>query len=154
MIRLALLLWLVSVPALAVEPGEMLPNPVMEERAQALGHEVRCLVCRTESVEESNAEFARDVRLVIRERIAAGDSDSEVMAFLVERFGDYIRLRPRFGGSTLMLWLAGPILLLLGAAIAVGFVLRGRNDALAALSDEEDAEISRLMAEDKKPQQS
>ena len=153
MIRLLVVLMLIAGPIAAVEPDEILADPELEARARALGHEVRCLVCRSESVEESNAEFARDVRLVIRERIEAGDSDADVMAFLTDRFGEYIAMRPRFGGSTLWLWLSGPLLLLIGAAVAVGFVLRGRNDALAALTDAEDAEIARLMAEDALPEE-
>lgn len=145
MIR-ALFLWVIlATGAGAVEPGEMLSDPALEARAQAIGAEVRCLVCRSESVEESNADLARDLRLVIRERLLAGDTDAEVLDFLSDRFGDFVRLRPRFGGTTLLLWLSGPLLLLIGAGIAVGFVLRGRRDIDAALSDDEEARLNDLM---------
>jgi len=104
----------------------MLSDPALEARAQEIGKEVRCLVCRNESIEDSNADLARDLRLVVRERLMAGDTDEEVETFLVDRFGEYVLLRPQFGGSTLWLWLAGPALLLLGALVAVSFVLKGR----------------------------
>lgn len=131
----------------AVEPDEMLADPVLEERAQTIGKEVRCLVCRSESVEDSNADLARDLRLVIRERLTAGDSDQDVRDFLVDRFGEYVLLRPKFGGSTLWLWLAGPLLLLVGAGIALVFVLKGRHD-VDALTDDEVARLRGLMPED------
>ena len=97
----ALFILVLSVlPVRAVEPSEMLDDPVLEERAQDLGQEVRCLVCRSESVEDSNADLARDLRLVIRERLLAGDSDQDVRDFLVARYGEYVLLNPRFGGTT------------------------------------------------------
>jgi len=144
MIRLALLLICLSGAAFAVQPDEMLDDPGLEARAQELGKEVRCLVCRNESVEDSNADLARDLRLVIRERLVAGDSDDQVLSYLVDRFGEYVLLRPKFGGSTLWLWLAGPILLMLGAIIAVSFVLRGRKD-VEALTDDEEARLRGLL---------
>ena len=147
MIRLVLMLLCLSTAALAVQPDEMLDDPALEARAQALGKEVRCLVCRNESVEDSNADLARDLRLVIRERLVVGDSDEAVLTYLVDRFGEYVLLRPKFGGSTLWLWLAGPVLLMLGALIAVGFVLRGRRD-VSALSDDEEARLRGLLDAD------
>lgn len=144
MIRLVCFLLLFASAAYAVQPDEMLDDPLLEARAQDIGAEVRCLVCRNESVEESNAELARDLRLVIRERLVAGDSDQDVLDYLVERFGEYVLLRPKFGGSTLWLWLTGPILVMLGAIIAVSFVLRGRRD-VAALSDDEEARLRGLL---------
>lgn len=144
MIRLVFCFMLLTSAAFAVEPDEMLDDPVLEARAQDIGAEVRCLVCRNESVEESNAELARDLRLVIRERLVAGDEDQAVLDYLVDRFGEYVLLRPRFGGSTLWLWLTGPILVLLGAIIAVSFVLRGRRD-VAALTDDEEARLRGLL---------
>ncbi len=137
----------VSTTAYAVQPDEMLDDPLLEARAQEIGKEVRCLVCRNESVEDSNADLARDLRLVIRERLSAGDSDPEVLSFLVDRYGEYVLLRPRFGGSTLWLWLAGPALLLLGAGIALAFVLKGRRD-VAALTDDEEARLRGLLEDD------
>lgn len=144
MIRLVCFLLLFASAAYGVQPDEMLDDPLLEARAQDIGAEVRCLVCRNESVEESNAELARDLRLVIRERLVAGDSDQDVLDYLVERFGEYVLLRPKFGGSTLWLWLTGPILVMLGAIIAVSFVLRGRRD-VAALSDDEEARLRGLL---------
>ncbi len=144
MIRLLVIFVFLAGAAFAVEPDEMLSDPVLEARAQDIGKEVRCLVCRNESVEDSNADLARDLRLVIRERLLAGDSDGDVLEYLVERFGEYVLLRPKFGGSTLWLWLAGPILLLMGAAISVGFVLKGRHD-VAALTDDEEARLRGLL---------
>ena len=144
MIRYVLLFVMFAGFAIAVEPSEMLSDPALEARAQEIGKEVRCLVCRNESIEDSSADLARDLRLVVRERLMVGDSDSEVKAFLVERFGEYVLLRPSFGGSTLWLWLTGPILLMLGALIAVSFVLKGRRD-VAALSDDEEARLRGLL---------
>lgn len=148
MIRAVLLFLLLVAPAGAVQPDEMLADPALEARAQAIGKELRCLVCQSESIEDSNADLARDLRLVVRERLTAGDSDDQVMAFLTDRYGDFVRLRPRFGGSTLWLWLAGPALLLVGAAIAVGFVLKGRHDVAAALSDDEEARLAAILKDD------
>ena len=144
MIRYVLLFVMFAGFAIAVEPSEMLSDPALEARAQEIGKEVRCLVCRNESIEDSSADLARDLRLVVRERLMVGDSDPEVKAFLVERFGEYVLLRPSFGGSTLWLWLTGPILLMLGALIAVSFVLKGRRD-VAALSDDEEARLRGLL---------
>ena len=144
MIRYVLLFLLMAGVVRAVEPSEMLSDPALEARAQEIGKEVRCLVCRNESIEDSSADLARDLRLVVRERLIEGDSNSEVKEFLVDRFGEYVLLRPSFGGSTLWLWLAGPILLMLGALIAVSFVLKGRRD-VAALSDDEEARLRGLL---------
>ncbi|MGB7320768.1 MAG: cytochrome c-type biogenesis protein, partial [Albidovulum sp.] len=95
-------------PVRAVQPDEILPDPALEARARALSTGLRCLVCRNENIDESNADLARDLRLLVRERLVAGDSDTEVIAFLVERFGEYVLLTPTSGGANLILWLAGP----------------------------------------------
>lgn len=128
----------------AVEPGEMLDDPALEARAQNIGAEVRCLVCRNESVEDSNADLARDLRLVIRERLLAGDSNTEVFDYLVDRFGEYVLLRPRFGGSTFWLWLIGPALLIVGSLVATVFVTR-RKQEQKALTAQEEAQLHELM---------
>ena len=107
-IALALAL-LVAMPSFAVQPDEILDDPVLEDRARDLSAELRCLVCRNESIDESNAELARDLRLLVRERLLAGDTDDEVIAFLVERYGEYVLLRPSTSGSSILLWLAGPL---------------------------------------------
>lgn len=135
----------------AVEPDEMLSDPALEARAQEIGKEVRCLVCRNESIEDSSAELARDLRLVVRERVVAGDSDAEVMAFLSDRFGDFVRLRPRFGGLTLALWLAGPVLLLVGGGVAWATIRSRSRDPVkpAALSAAEQDALDQLMGDHK-----
>lgn len=112
-------------PAQAVDPDEMLDDPVLEARAQKLGAELRCVVCQSESIEISNAPLAHDMRLLVRERIKAGASDAEVKAFLVERYGDYVLMRPPLKPETYALWLA-PALLLGAGGVAAYFVLRGQ----------------------------
>ena len=150
MIRLILgLVVVLATPVFAVEPDEMLPDPALEARAQALGKELRCLVCQSESIEDSHAELARDLRLVVRERLVAGDTDDQVLGFLTDRYGDFVRLRPRFGGATLWLWLAGPALLLLGAGVAFVFISRSRDVVPDHLSEEEEQRIQDLLKDGK-----
>lgn len=114
--------------AAAVEPDELLADPALEARARAISREIRCVVCQSESIDDSNAPLARDLRLLIRERIKAGDSDAEVVDFLVERYGDYVLLKPRVQGNTLALWLAPALAGVLGAGTAFYF-LRWRREA-------------------------
>lgn len=116
--RLLLVLCLLAAPAFAVQPDEMLQDPVLEARARDLSRGLRCLVCRNEAIDESNAALARDLRLLVRERLVAGDSDAEVIAFVVVRYGEFVLLQPRADGSTLILWVAGPVMLLTGLGIA------------------------------------
>jgi cytochrome c-type biogenesis protein CcmH len=110
---LMLLLALLAVPALAVEPDEMLQDKALEQRARAISAEIRCVVCQNQSIDDSNAEIARDMRRAIRERLTKGDSDADVVAFLRARYGDYVLLRPPFDPRTWILWLGPPLLLLL-----------------------------------------
>jgi cytochrome c-type biogenesis protein CcmH len=119
---------LVVPPAHAVEPGEMLKDPALEARARRISQELRCLVCQNQSIDDSNAELARDLRVLVRERLAAGDSDAAVLAFVEARYGEFVLLRPPLKLHTLALWSA-PILLLLG--IAVYLVRRSRSRARA-----------------------
>lgn len=143
---LAALLLLLAVPALAVEPGEMLDDPVLEARARALSEGLRCLVCRNESIDESNAELARELRILVRERIAAGDSDDEVIDYLVGRYGEYVLLRPRSDGVNLVLWLAPPVMLLGALGVAVLALRRRRRAAPeAGLSETEAARLRELL---------
>lgn len=135
-----------AVPALAVEPDEILSDPGLEARARALSTGLRCVVCRNESIDESNAEIARDMRIVLRERLVAGDSDAEAVAFLVQRYGEYILLRPTREGANLILWAAGPGLLLVGLGVAV-LALRRRPAPPAPLSEAERARLERLLDE-------
>ncbi|CUX82749.1 MAG: cytochrome c-type biogenesis protein CcmH [Roseibaca calidilacus] len=132
-----------SGPALAVQPDEILDDPVLEERARDLSTGLRCLVCRNESIDESNADLARDMRILVRERLVAGDSDSEVVDFLVARYGEYVLLRPTTEGSNALLWLAAPALFLVGFGGAV-FYLRSRARQKPQADDLSDSEKQRL----------
>lgn len=141
--RLILILMMLASPLLAVEPDEVLDDPVLEQRARDLSTGLRCLVCRNESIDESNAELARDLRLLLRERLVAGDTDQEAIAFIVDRYGEYVLLKPTTTGSNLMLWLAGPIMLLIAAAMGWSFLRKrsrgqgsGENQALSEAEKE------------------
>ena len=147
--RLALILMcLLATPAWAVQPDEILADPVLEERAREISKGLRCLVCRNENIDDSNAPLARDLRLLVRERLVAGDSDDETVAFVVDRYGEYVLLKPTSGGANLLLWLAGP--LMLGGAVLIGVVyLRRRATAQAPdkLSAEEEARLKEILSE-------
>ncbi|HKL56407.1 MAG TPA: cytochrome c-type biogenesis protein [Roseovarius sp.] len=136
--------------ARAVQPDEVLDDPALEERARDISAGLRCLVCRNESIDDSNAELARDLRLLVRERLVAGDSDEEVVEFVVDRYGEYVLLQPRVTGSNLVLWLAGPVMLLLGGAIGWSYLRRrGRASETPAnaLSEEEAERLREIMKE-------
>ena len=139
-----------ATPVWAVQPDEVLADTALETRARALSAELRCLVCRNESIDESNADLAKDLRLLVRERLVAGDNDQQVMEFVVDRYGEYVLLRPTLGGSNILLWLAGPAMLLV-AGIGAGLYIRGRSDAVepdAALSTAEQARLRTVMESD------
>ena len=145
---LAVFVALLATPLHAVEPHEILSDPALEARARAISQGLRCLVCRNESIDESNAELAADMRVVLRERITAGDSDEEALSFMVARYGEYVLLRPTATGSSLILWLAGPAMLLTGAGIAALYMRRRRLPATAGeLSSEEKARLKELMGD-------
>jgi cytochrome c-type biogenesis protein CcmH len=131
--------------AIAVEPDEMLKDPAQEARAEAIGRQLRCPVCKTESIEESDADFTRDLRRVVREQIADGKTDRQVLDFMHDRYGDFILLRPPFKPSTWALWLAPPVLLVLGGIFAF-FMTRRRPAAVepAPLSPSEQAAVEAL----------
>jgi cytochrome c-type biogenesis protein CcmH len=133
----------------AVQPDEVLDDPALEQRARDLSEGLRCLVCRNESIDESNAGLARDLRLLVRERLVAGDTDAEVIDFVVERYGEYVLLSPPATGSTLLLWGAPVALLLLGGGIAAAYVTRQRSDAPQAetLSEDEEARLRDLLGD-------
>jgi len=147
--RLALLLCLsLAAPALAVQPDEVLQDTVLEERARDLSKGLRCLVCRNESIDDSSAPLARDLRLLVRERLVAGDSDDQVIDFVVDRYGEYVLLQPKIGGSNLLLWAAGPLMLLLAGGIGASYLrkrARSSDDPQAALSAEEQAKLDDIM---------
>jgi cytochrome c-type biogenesis protein CcmH len=141
-----LLLWLLALPAGAVQPDEVLSDPVLEARARALSRELRCVVCRTETIDDSDAGIARDLRLLLRERLVAGDSDAEVMDFMVARYGEYVLLKPPARGANLVLWLAGPALLLAGGGIALAYLRRRRRaEPAAALTPEEERQLEEIL---------
>lgn len=125
--RLALVALLVlAQPVLAVQPDEMLSDPALEARARAISTLIRCPVCQGETIDDSNASVAKDLRLVVRERLKAGDSDDQVIDYLVARYGEFILFRPRTSGSNLILWIAGPAMLVAGLGI-VALTQRRRN---------------------------
>ncbi len=133
-------------PAMAVQPDEMLADPGMEARARDISKGLRCLVCRNENIDESNASLARDLRLLVRERLMAGDSDSQVVAFIVDRYGEYVLLEPDATGANLILWIAGPGMLLLALAGAGAYVARRKPDAAPdALSDAEKTRLDEIL---------
>ncbi|MGA9250976.1 MAG: cytochrome c-type biogenesis protein [Roseobacter sp.] len=150
MIRAILLMVVLAFPAWAMDPSEMLSDPALEERARALDHALRCVVCQSESVASSNANWAEDARRTVRELISAGSTDEEVFDFFVARYGEFVLMSPRPSGSNWLLWAAGPIMLMLAGMIGF-FYVRGRESALApheeALSPEEAARLQKILNE-------
>jgi cytochrome c-type biogenesis protein CcmH len=134
----------------AVLPDEMLKDPVLEARARALSAELRCLVCQNQSIDDSDADLAHDLRVLLRERIAAGDSDQEVIDFLVARYGEFILLKPPFAMHTLLLWLIPPGVLLIGALAALWGWRRRRNQPAESepLDAAETASLRRILTEE------
>jgi cytochrome c-type biogenesis protein CcmH len=148
-----MLAWRVA--AHAVQPDEVMPDPALEARARALSREIRCMVCQNQSIDDSDAPLARDLRLLVRERVAGGDSDAEVRDFLVARYGEFVLLKPPFELHTLLLWLLPP-LVLIGGALALW---RRRRSSLAEGADgqplpltaDEEARLKALLAETPPP---
>jgi len=143
-----LLVLLTALPALAVEPTEMLKDPALEARAREIGQALRCVVCQNQSIDDSAAEVARDMRRAVRERLVAGDSNQQVFAFMVARYGDYVLLDPPFKARTLVLWLGAPALLVL-AAVALWLAARRRRapQPPQPLSDEERRRLAAILRE-------
>ena len=148
---LAMLLCLAAAGAqAATSPDEVLADPVLEQRARALGKELRCLVCQNQSIDDSDAALARDLRLLVRERLVAGDSDAEIIAFLTARYGDFVLLDPPVRPATWGLWF-GPLLVLVVAGLGIAVYLRrrpARTPAAAPLSAEEQARLQALLEEE------
>jgi len=143
----ALLLLLIA-PAFAVQPDEVLQDPQLEVRARALSRHLRCMVCQNQSIDDSDAPLARDLRLLVRERLSAGDSDNQVIDFLVSRYGEFVLLKPRFEWHTAALWLLPPVILLAGA-IAVFLSTRRRLMAPdPALTEAERLKLSEILRGD------
>ncbi|MGY4569257.1 cytochrome c-type biogenesis protein [Bradyrhizobium sp. USDA 3256] len=157
---LAAALMLGAMPARAVLPDEVMADPAKEARARELSKELRCMVCQNQSIDDSEAPLARDLRLLVRERISAGDSDAQVIDFLVARYGEFVLLKPRLNEHTLLLWLTPPLALLLG-----GFALwrlgrrkanpaAGGGDSAPGLTSDERARLERLLAAESAPDKS
>ncbi|KIC42638.1 cytochrome C biogenesis protein CcdA [Ruegeria sp. ANG-R] len=149
--RLIMILLLIASPVVAVQPDEVLDDPALEARAREISTGLRCLVCRNESIDESNAELARDLRILLRERLVAGDTDQEAVEFIVDRYGEYVLLKPTTTGTNLMLWLAGPIMLLIAAGMGWSFLRKRSQHQQAAHTDaltEEEQERLRQILKD------
>ncbi|SOC40006.1 cytochrome c-type biogenesis protein CcmH [Rhizobium subbaraonis] len=139
-----------SIPALAVNPDEVLSDPVLEARARALSAQLRCMVCQNQSIDDSNAELARDLRLLVRERIASGDSDEAVIDYVVSRYGEFVLLKPRLKPETLLLW-GAPIVVFLGGAVAMVLFVRRRSGQAVGepLTADEKAALERIVGTDR-----
>jgi cytochrome c-type biogenesis protein CcmH len=148
---------LVGSSAYAVQPDEIMADPAKEARARDLSRELRCMVCQNQSIDDSEAPLARDLRLLVRERIAAGDSDSQVIDFLVARYGEFVLLKPRLEPHTLLLWLVPP-LVLAGGGLALWLHSRRRSrsaaEAASALTPDEQARLAALMSDEAPPEKS
>lgn len=134
--------------AWAIRPDEMLSNPKLEARARTIGKELRCLVCQNESIDDSDADLAHDLRLLVRQRVLAGDSDAQVKQYIVARYGNYVLLKPPFDAETYLLWL-GPLVLLLGAVGVVTIYYRraARDVEMAPLSEDESRRLAALIGD-------
>jgi cytochrome c-type biogenesis protein CcmH len=133
-------------PAFAVQPDEVLADPALEQRARDLSAQLRCMVCQNQSIDDSDAELARDLRLLVRERLVAGDSDEEVLAYLVDRYGEFVLLRPAVSARNALLWATPALVLALGAAGVVLFMRRRKTVASdAPLSKEEAARLAEIL---------
>jgi cytochrome c-type biogenesis protein CcmH len=135
----------------AVQPSEILPDPVLEKRARAISAELRCLVCQNQSIDDSDAPLAGDLRRLVRERLVANDSDADVINYIVARYGEFVLLKPRFELSTLLLWLTPIIVLLAGITLVSRSAARpasgGQSDVL---TDEEKTKLSQILSDDKR----
>lgn len=142
----ALTLALLATPALAVRPDEMLADPALEQRARALSQGLRCLVCRNESIDDSDADLAHDLRVLLRDRLTAGDSDAQAVDYIVARYGEFVLLNPTTKGANLILWGAGPAALLAGAWLAFSVTRRRARAAdVGELSAEDQARVKVLL---------
>jgi cytochrome c-type biogenesis protein CcmH len=142
--RLIFIFCLLAAPVFAVEPSELLDDPVLEARARVLSQGLRCPVCQNETIDESHAALAQELRVVLRERIVAGDSDAQVVDYMVARYGEFVLLRPDARGANLILWLAAPIMLLLALWVA-WITIRRRTDVAPPLSSDEEATLAEIL---------
>ena len=140
-----LLLLIACAPSFAVQPSEMLDDPVLEERARNLSAGLRCMVCQNQSIDDSDAELARDLRVLVRERLVAGESDEQVIDYVVSRYGEFVLLQPRFSGRNALLWATPALLLAAGGLFLLIHSMRRRKPATAALSLEEEARLKDIL---------
>jgi len=154
LLSLLLALSLFGAPAFAVAPDEILDDPALEARARALSVELRCMVCQNQSIDDSDAPLAKDLRVLVRDRLVAGDSDTQVIDYLVSRYGEFVLLKPRFAWHTLALWAAGPLALFAGM-LGIVLTLRSRSvrlssapQSVARLSEEEERRLKALLDEE------
>jgi cytochrome c-type biogenesis protein CcmH len=138
-----------AAPLLAVQPDEILPDPALETRARALSRELRCMVCQNQSIDDSDAPLARDLRILVRDRLKAGDSDGQVIDFLVDRYGEFVLLKPRFAWHTVALWSAPVLVLVIGILALVMARRRTASAAPAGLTPDEQRRIDTLL--DRRP---
>jgi cytochrome c-type biogenesis protein CcmH len=144
-IGFSLLLALIPGAALAVLPDEVLDDPALEARARDLSADLRCMVCQNQSIDDSNAELARDLRILVRERLAAGDTDEEVMSYVVSRYGEFVLLRPRVSMRNALLWGAPVLLLVIGGVIIAARFRRPATRAAVPLSDAEKKKLDDIL---------
>ncbi|PSJ53705.1 cytochrome c-type biogenesis protein [Kumtagia ephedrae] len=139
-----------AIPAGAVQPGERLADPALEARARSLSAELRCMVCQNQSIDDSDAELAHDLRVLVRERLSAGDTDAQVLDFVVARYGEFVLLKPRFNARNALLWGTPVLLLVVGGAVVFAFGRSRRRYASEKLSGEEQAALRRILDENGK----
>lgn len=145
-LSLSLCLTLLAAPAFAVQPDEVLSDAGLEARARLISRDLRCPVCQSENIDDSNADISRDLRLLVRERLVAGDTDAQVIDYVVDRYGEYVLFNPRARGSNLALWLAGPAMLLVGGGLAFGYLRRRKAEVTAAgLTQEEETRLREIL---------
>ena len=135
-------------PAFAVQPDEVLKDPALEKRAREISAGLRCLVCQNQSIDDSDAQLAKDLRILVRERLVAGDTDAQVRDFLVQRYGEFVLLKPTFGTHTLLLWLTPALVLVLGGIGAYVAMRRRPKPAAASLDEEEQKALEDLLKRD------
>lgn len=151
LIAALLVVFFAAAPAFAVDPDEMLSDPVLESRARDISEQLRCLVCQNESIDNSNADLAKDLRLLVRRRLVAGDTNREVIDYLVARYGEFVLLKPRFEAKTIVLW-GTPVFILVCGGVAMALHARKRRSraAGAPLTREEEAALGALLSRDEK----
>jgi len=141
----AVLMLLQVTPVLAVQPDEMLKDPALETRARGLSQQLRCMVCQNQSIDDSDAPLARDLRLLVRERITRGDSDAQVMDFVVSRYGEFVLLKPRFAWHNALLWAIPPGILIVGGVVLFAAARRRRPETQPALNGDEERKLAAML---------